>query len=47
MDMTERTCCDVMLTQNDLRVNHGVYIHGPPMSSLYALEDNYSTMYTT
>ena len=27
-------------TEAHLRINHDFHIHGPPMSSLYALEDN-------
>ena len=33
-------CCDVILTENDFKINHGIHIHGPPMSSLYASRDN-------
>ena len=33
-------CCDVILTENDFKINYGIYIHGPSMSSLYASRDN-------
>lgn len=36
--LTETTSCDVVLTQNDLRINHA--IHFNPMSSIDALEAN-------
>ena len=25
-------CCDVILTENDFKINHGIHIHGPLMS---------------
>ena len=33
-------CCDVILTENDFKINHGNHIHGPSMSHLYASRDN-------
>ena len=33
-------CCDVIMTENDFKINHGIHIHGPSMSSLYAPRDN-------
>ena len=41
MDLTETTCCDVMMTvANDFRLGPDIPIHGPPMSSLNTLEEN-------
>ena len=28
----------MVMTQNDLGINHAIHIHGPSMSSIYALE---------
>ena len=41
MELTETTCCYVMLTvANDFTLSHDINIHGPPMSSLYTLDGN-------
>ena len=48
MDLTETTCYDVMLTQNDFTISHDIHIHDRPMSCKpYALEDNNQVLLRT
>ena len=40
MDKTETTCCDVMLTQTDFKLNCDIHSHVLPMANLYTLRGN-------
>ena len=40
-------CCDVIMTENNFKINHGIHSHNPSMSSLYASRDNDSVLLRT